>query len=176
MTDPRYPIGPWSAPAPLDEAALAGAVRDLAALPAALSAAVAGLDQAQLDTPYREGGWTVRQVVHHVAESHVNAWCRHRLALTEERPVVRPYDQDRWAELADSRSAPVTVSLALLAPLHARWVGLLRQLAPSDFAREFVHPDRPEKPWSLGESVHHYAWHGRHHTAQVRALRERMGW
>jgi uncharacterized damage-inducible protein DinB len=176
MSDPRYPIGPWPAPETVGEPELAGALRDLAELPAALSAAVAGLDQAQLDTPYREGGWTVRQIVHHVADSHANAWIRHRLALTEEKPVIRPYSQDRWAELPDSKGAPVTVSLALLAPLHARWVGLLRQLGPEDFGREFVHPEYPDRTFTIARNVHLYAWHGRHHTAQIRALRESRGW
>ena len=160
----------------LAAAEVTAAVDEIAALPAALAASVAGLDEARLDTPYRAGGWTLRQVVHHVADSHVNAYCRHRLALAEERPTVRPYDEARWAELPDARTLPVTVSLELLAALHARWGALLRALVPADLEREFLHPEWPDAPWTLAASVHHYAWHGRHHTAQVRALRAARGW
>jgi len=176
MTAPSYPIGPWRAPELLDAQALAAAIADIATLPAALAAAVAGLGDAQLDTPYREGGWTVRQLVHHVADSHVNAYCRHRLALAEERPTIRPYQQERWAELPDARTLPVAVSLDLLAALHGRWVALLRALTSAEFERQFLHPEWPDAPWTLGRSVHHYAWHGRHHTAQVGALRLARGW
>jgi uncharacterized damage-inducible protein DinB len=176
MTDSRYPIGPWRAPARLDAGALAAAVAEIAALPATLAAAVAGLGDERLDTPYRDGGWTVRQLVHHVADSHINAYCRHRLALAEERPTIRPYQEARWAELPDARTLPVAISLDLLCALHARWVALLGASTPADFEREFLHPERPESPWTLGESVHHYAWHGRHHTAHVRALRLARGW
>lgn len=176
MNDPRYPIGPWRMPEGIDAGAVAAAIDQLAALPAELATVLAGLDDARLDTPYRDGGWTVRQVAHHVADSHLNAYCRHRLALTEERPTIRPYQQATWAELADARTLPVGVSLDLLAPLHRRWTTLLRAVAAADLAREFLHPEWPDSPWTLGASVLHYAWHGRHHTAHVAALRTRRGW
>ena len=171
--DPRYPIGPWRPPLDFDSVALAAAIDALSTLPRELAAAVEGLADDRLDLPYREGGWTVRQLVHHVADSHLNAYCRHRLALTEERPTIRPYDQDAWATLADSLTQPVAVSLALLEALHARWTAFLRPLRRVDFDRQFLHPDRPGAPWRLGESVLMYAWHGRHHTAQIVAARER---
>ena len=139
-----------------------------------LRQAVAGLNDEQIDTPYREGGWTVRQVVHHVADSHMNAYVRARLTLTEDRPLVQPYDEKVWAVLHDARTAPIEPSLALIEGLHARFVALLRSLSPSDFTRTFRHPETGE--WSLERLVAFYAWHGKHHTAHIRSLRERMGW
>lgn len=146
----------------------AGAIDAIAAAPAALRAAVAGMTDADLDTPYRPGGWTVRQVVHHLPDSHMNAYVRLKLALTEERPTIRPYDEARWAELPDSRDVPVEVSLALLEALHLRWVALLRALPPASFERTLIHPEWPE-PMSLDRLVALYAWHGRHHVAHVAA-------
>lgn len=144
----------------------AAAIEAIAATPAALRAAVAGLSDAQLDTPYRAGGWTVRQLVHHVPDSHMNAYVRIKLALTEEQPTISPYDEGRWAELPDSREVPIDVSLSLLEALHLRWVALLRALPAEAFARTIVHPDWPE-PMSVDKLVALYAWHGRHHVAHA---------
>ena len=142
--------------------------------PANLRAAVEDLSEQQLDTPYRPGGWTVRQVTHHVPDSHMNAYIRFRLALTEEEPTIKPYDESRWAELADARTAPVETSLALLEALHLRWAMLLRSLSEPDFGRQFRHPEMGIV--SLDKNLALYAWHGRHHVAHVMFLRERMGW
>ncbi len=174
MTDPRYPIGPFEPPDALDAAQRVTCIDQIAAAPAALRDAVAGLDAGQLDTPYRDGGWTVRQVVHHVPDSHTNAYLRFKLALTEERPTIKTYDEKRWAETAEVNIVPVEVSLALLEALHRRWVPLLRALGPSDFARRMVHPE-----WgtpSLDQMLALYAWHGRHHTAHITTLRASRGW
>jgi hypothetical protein len=146
-----------------------------AATPARIREAVAGLSDEQLDTPYREGGWTVRQVIHHVPDSHLNAYIRLKLALTEDRPTIKPYDEARWAELIDSRDTPPEVSLALLESLHARWNTLLRSLREEDFQRSFLHPEQQET-FTLDGLIAMYSWHGRHHVAHVTALRERMRW
>jgi hypothetical protein len=139
-----------------------------------MRAAVSGLSTAQLDTPYRDGGWTVRQVVHHVPDSHMNAYTRFRLALTESEPTIKPYDQEAWANLADSRTAPVEWSLALLEALHRRWAAMLESLADEDFSRRFRHPEIGVV--TLGEVLGMYSWHGRHHVAHITGLRGRMGW
>jgi hypothetical protein len=139
-----------------------------------LRAAVAGLDAAQLDTPYRPGGWTVRQVVHHVPESHMNAYIRIKLALTENEPVIKPYDEDAWAKLPDVVPTSIETSLTLLDALHVRWVTLLRLLDDAQFARAFEHPEWGRVP--IEGAVAQYAWHGKHHTAHITRLRERMGW
>jgi uncharacterized damage-inducible protein DinB len=149
-------------------------LRQIAEAPARFREAVRNLDDAQLDTPYRPGGWTVRQVVHHVADSHMNAYIRFRLALTEDEPAIKPYDQAAWAELADARTLPVETSLSLLDGLHARWVALAASLPEAAFSRAFFHPERGRVP--LGANLAMYAWHGRHHAAHITALRERMGW
>jgi hypothetical protein len=175
MTDVRYPIGRFLDPATCTAASRAAALDDLAAAPARLREAVAGLDEARLDTPYRDGGWTARQVVHHVADSHLNAYCRHKLAWAEERPTIRPYDESVWAESAEARTAPVELSLELLAALHRRWVAFLRALPAEAFAREFFHPGA-QRWMSLDWSVAMYAWHGRHHAAHVTSLRAARGW
>jgi hypothetical protein len=172
--DLRYPVGPFVRPAQVSDDERAALVDEVAALPDRLAAAVIGLDELQLDTPYREGGWTVRQVTHHVADSHVNAYTRFRLALTEDVPTIRPYDETRWAVLADAQRGPVGPSLALLAALHSRWTQLLRSLAPADFARRLHHPETGTH--TLDQLLATYAWHGRHHVAHVTALRERMRW
>jgi uncharacterized damage-inducible protein DinB len=174
MSDPRFPIGPFVTPAALTPAERAAAIDQIDWAPAALRRAVLGLAPGQLDTPYRDGGWTVRQVVHHVADSHVNAYVRFKLALTEDRPAIRPYDQDRWAATPEVVAVPVDVSLALITALHARWVGLLRSMSPADFARTIVHPERGTP--TLDQTLALYAWHGRHHAAHITALRERMRW
>jgi hypothetical protein len=137
--------------------------------------AVAGLDAAQLDTPYRDGGWTVRQVVHHVPDSHMNAYIRHKLAATEEQPTIRPYEEAIWAELPEAKAAEIELSLAILDALHARWDRFLRALPDAAFARTFIHPALPS-PVSLDESVAMYAWHSRHHVGHIDALRRRQGW
>jgi hypothetical protein len=135
---------------------------------------VKGLTNDQLDTPYRPGGWTVRQVVHHVADSHLNAYCRLRLALTEDRPTIRPYEESRWAELPDAKNLPVDVSLALLESLTTRWVSLMRSLPPEAFDRRYVHPESGEHDLNYLAAM--YAWHTRHHVAHVTSLRTRQGW
>ena len=150
-------------------------VERIAAMPGRLRAAVAGLDGAQLDTPYRPGGWTVRQVVHHVPDSHLNAYTRFRLALTEDTPTIKPYEEARWAELPDARSAPPELSLMLLDALHARWVALLGTLGPVEGARAVRHPEH-DRLLTVDELLAMYAWHGEHHTAHITALRGLMGW
>ena len=172
--DPRYPIGKYTPPQEATPALRQQAIDSIAGTPAKLKAALSGLHDAQLDTPYRDGGWTVRQVVHHVPDSHLNAYVRFRLALTENQPTIKPYEEARWAELADAKSAPVAVSLALLEPLHDRWVRLLRSLTASDFARTFVHPEHGVR--TLDWMLFLYAWHGRHHTAHITTLRKQKGW
>lgn len=176
MTDDvRYPIGRYAPPDPIDADTLAAWKASLAAAPGRVRDAVAGLEPAQLDTPYREGGWTVRQVVHHLPDSHMNAYLRFKWALTEDRPRVPGYDQAAWAALADSVGGAVEPPLALLEALHRRWGLLLEAMAPEAFERTFVNPrDGAERSlaWLLGL----YVWHGSHHTAQVVALRMRRGW
>lgn len=173
--DPRYPIGRFTAPTSWDEALVAQWRAAIAALPGEIRAVVAGLDDAALDTPYREGGWTVRQLVHHVADSHLNAYTRFKLGLTEENPVIKPYDQDAWAALPDSRLLPVAPSLQMIEGLHARWAGLLGTLPPAGLDRSFIHPER-EGLFPLGRMLALYVWHGHHHVAHIRVLRERRGW
>ncbi|HVF92363.1 MAG TPA: bacillithiol transferase BstA [Blastocatellia bacterium] len=172
--DLRYPIGTFRFDGPLTAEQRGACIDRIEETPALLREAVERLSPEQLETPYRPGGWTVRQVVHHVPDSHLNSYVRFKLALTEDRPTIRPYLEDRWAELEDARSAPLDVSLALLDSLHRRWVLLLRSLKPEDFARTFDHPELGEV--SLEKNVALYAWHGRHHVAQITSLIERMGW
>jgi hypothetical protein len=171
--DLSFPIGKFDFQQPAPEA-VPSLIRDIAAAPALLRAAVRGLDDAQLDTPYRPGGWTVRQTVHHVGDSHMNAFIRSRLALTETDPAVFAYDQTLWAELPDMRKLPVEVSLQLVDALHTRWAAMLRGIAPADFGRTFRHPEFGVV--RLDTNVALYAWHGKHHTAHITGLRERMGW
>jgi uncharacterized damage-inducible protein DinB len=152
----------------------AARIAEIDAAPAALRAAVAGLSEEQLATPYRPGGWTVRQVVHHLPDSHANAYVRFKLALTEDNPTIKPYLEARWAELPDNAGTPVEVSLGLLEALHRRWVVLLRGMGPEDFARPLTHPEKGRL--SLDQMLALYAWHGRHHVAHVTSLTERMGW
>ena len=175
MTDLRYPIGKFSYDGEMSPGRRAECVDRIAAAPKSLRSAVAGLTSAQLDTPYREGGWTVRQVVHHVPDSHLNAYTRLRLALTEASPTIRPYEEARWAELPDARSAPIEISLSLLEALHHRWVALLRQLGPVEGARTFLHPEH-KRVITIDELIAMYAWHGEHHVAHITSLRGRMGW
>lgn len=174
MTAPRYPLGPMPQPPALTPGERARAISALRTLPAELRAAVSRLDDPQLDTPYRAGGWTLRQVVHHVADSHLNAFIRLKLALTEENPAVKPYDEGRWADLPDMR-LPAGVSLGLLDGLHVRWAAVLENLKPLDWAREWTHPAQG-LTFTVDTLAAMYAWHGRHHTAHILGLRERRGW
>lgn len=172
--DPRYPIG-RHVPIGDSTRALEDALADIRHLPAMLEQSILDLDEAQLATPYREGGWDLRQLVHHVADSHMNAYIRCRLALTEDNPVIKPYDQDAWAQLLDNEAVPINISLTLLHALHARWHATLSQLGADDWSRTVFHPEQ-QREITVREMTGMYAWHGRHHVAQVRALRERMGW
>jgi uncharacterized damage-inducible protein DinB len=173
-SDIRYPIGPATLDDDLDPARRSELIEQIDRAPAALRAAVGGLDERQLDTPYRPGGWTVRQVVHHVADSHMNAYVRFKLALTEDQPLVKTYEEGRWAELDDARTAPVETSLTLLDTLHRRWVQFLRSMKASDFRRALNHPEHGSI--SLDQLLSLYGWHGRHHTAHITSLRAREGW
>ena len=173
-TDPRYPIGKFSytvAPSDAEKVQLIAAIEKA---PAELRAAVHGLIPQQLDTPYRDGGWTVRQVVHHVPDSHMNAYIRFKLALTEDTPTIKPYAEDLWAKLEDTRSTPVEVSLTLLESLHDRWVRVLKSIQAVQWQRTFHHPEAGVM--SLEKSLALYAWHGRHHVAHITELRKKMGW
>jgi len=172
--DLRYPVGKFSFPDAVSPGDRLTFVGGIAETPANLRTAIGGLSEEQLDTPYRSGGWTVRQVVHHFADSHLNSYTRFRLALTEDQPTIKPYREDRWAELPDARTGPVEVSLTLLECLHARWVDLLRSLTDAEWKRTFRHPELG--PISLEQNAALYAWHGRHHVAHILNLRERMGW
>jgi uncharacterized damage-inducible protein DinB len=174
MPDLRYPIGKFHFDGPLTEEQKQTSLDDVASTPARLRAAVKGLSEAQLDTPYRPGGWSVRQVVHHVPDSHLNAYVRFKLALTEDDPTIKPYAEDRWAELADTKLTPVEVSLTMLDSLHDRWMRLLRSLTPEDWKRTFRHPELGSM--TLEKTLALYAWHGRHHMAHITALREQNGW
>ncbi len=172
--DPRYPIGKFELPKDVTPALRQAAIEEVAAAPAKVRAAVAGFSDAQLDTPYREGGWTVRQVVHHLADSHMNAYVRWRLALTETQPTIKPYEESAWAKLEDARSAPVEVSLKLLESMHERWARLLRSVKTEQYARTLLHPDHGVK--NLDWLLFLYSWHGKHHTAHITQLRKQKGW
>lgn len=173
--DLRYPVGRFTLVAPSTDDVRRAALEDIAALPARMREAVDGLSDAQLDTPYRPGGWTVRQVVHHVPDSHMHAYIRLKLALTEDTPSIKPYDEKTWAELADSRM-PIEVSLGLLDGIHARMVALFRVMKPADWARTFNHPEYPDGPLTIDWILQGYAWHSRHHVAHITSLRQREGW
>ena len=172
--DARYPIGKLEMPKDISTARRKQAIDSIAETPAKLRAAVAGLTETQLDTPYREGGWTVRQVIHHVPDSHMNAYLRFKHALTEDKPTIKPYAEAVWAELADAKSAPIASSQLLLDALHERWTILLRSLQPEQFARLLVHPEHGERTvdWLLFV----YEWHGKHHAAHITELRKNKGW
>jgi len=175
VTDLRYPIGPFAYDGRMTDARRAECVARIAAAPGQLRTVVAGLDDAQLDTPYRPGGWTVKQVVHHVPDSHMNAYSRFKLALTEDEPTIKTYDEAAWAELADSRRVPIEVSLDLLDALHMRWVALLRSMDAADFNRGLRHPEHG-RVLTLKQMLGLYSWHGRHHVAHINSLRKREGW
>jgi hypothetical protein len=172
--DLRYPVGKFSRPSRVSAEERKAFVDQIAGTPEELRRAVSSLDERQLGTPYRPGGWTVRQVVHHVPDSHLNSYVRFKLAVTEDEPTIKPYDEARWAELEDGSRAPIETSLQLLEALHERWVMFLRSLSPEQCARTFRHP-------ALGlvtvdQNIALYAWHGRHHVAHITRLREREGW
>lgn len=171
--DPRYPIGKFEMPAEILPERRAQAIDELASTPAKMRAAVKGLQDTQLDTPYREGGWTVRQVVHHVPDSHMNALIRLKLALTEPKPTIKTYEEAAWAELADAKM-PIEVSQTLLDSVHARWDRIWRAMKPEDFARSLVHPGHGER--TVDWLLFIYEWHGKHHTAHITELRKQKGW
>ena len=174
--DLRYPVGEFHRPKKtLTAAERAAMITAIAATPAEMEAAVRGLSKSQLDTPYRPGGWTVRQTVHHVADSHMNAYTRFKLALTEDVPTIKPYDEAKWAELPDSKSDLVVQSLTLLEMLHKRWHVLLTHMQQSDFLRKLNHPEW-DGPLTLDAMLALYAWHGKHHAAHITALRQRQAW
>lgn len=172
-TDLRYPIGKFQRVENATDAQRRASIAAIAEAPARLRQAVAGLNEQQLDTPYRPGGWTVRQVVHHLPDSHMNAYVRFKLALTEHEPAIKTYEEARWAELADTKAA-IEPSLLLLDNLHQRWIVLLNSLAPSDWQRKLRHPEAGLL--TLDSMLQLYSWHGRHHVAHITSLRERNGW
>ena len=174
VRDLSYPIGKFHYETPLTKTQRNAALDTIAGVPAKLREAVRGLSPAQLDTPYRPDGWTVRQVVHHVPDSHMNAFIRTKLALTEDEPTIKPYDEKRWADLVDARLTPIETSLVLLEAVHERWNHLLRAMTDSDFARAFRHPEHGLRTLDWMTAL--YAWHGPHHVAHITALRERNGW
>lgn len=173
MSDPRFPIGKFHRPAAYTPELRAEHLAELEQAPALMRQAASGLNDQQLDTPYRDGGWTVRQVVHHVPDSHMNSYIRFKWALTEDNPLIKAYHEDLWAELADSK-APIEGSLVMLERLHERWTLLLKSMDEAAWKRTFKHPQNGDMPLEMALAL--YAWHGRHHVAHVTALRERMGW
>jgi hypothetical protein len=177
--DLRYPIGkaaeqPFSTKG-YDENLKASHIRDIQMCPSLLEQVISNLDEHQLNIPYRDGGWTSKQVIHHVADSHMNAYIRFKLALTEDDPTIKPYNEAAWAELSDTKNLPVNVSLTLLHALHTRWVELMRGMSEADWQRTIFHPEHKRKI-SLWDMLGTYAWHGKHHAAHITALRERMEW
>jgi hypothetical protein len=173
--DQRYPIGKFRYDDDSSRAAIDRSIATIQSLPGAFRAAVTGLDEQQLGTPYRDGGWTVRQLVHHVPDSHLNAYVRFKLALTENTPTIKPYDEAEWAKLGDTAKVPIEVSLTMLDALHARWVALMRSMSDPDFERQYTHPEQNQAV-PLRAAAALYAWHGRHHTAHILSLRQRTGW
>ena len=172
--DPRFPVGDFKPQVDVTPQMRSAAIEEIAGTPAKVRAALAGLNDARLDTPYRDGGWTVRQVAHHLADSHINAYIRLRLALTEVEPTIKPYAEGDWAKLEDAAHAPVEVSVRLLESLHDRWVRLLRSLQPEAFSRTFRHPEHGVR--TIDWLLFLYTWHGRHHTAHITELRKQKGW
>jgi hypothetical protein len=174
MSDPRYPIGKFKFDGSPSEEQRSKLIENIQEAPATLRTAIKNLTPEQIETPYRDGGWTVRQVVHHVPESHMNAYVRFKLALTEDEPTIKPYMEDLWAGTPDVHSTPLEVSLTLLTSLHDRWVHLLRSLKPAEWKRTFRHPEIGVV--SLEKTLALYSWHGQHHVAHITELRKRMGW
>jgi len=171
----KYPIGKFVAPDAIDKNLIASCIADIAAFPQRLKNAVEHLSTLQLDTPYRPGGWTIRQVVHHCADSHMNSWMRFKLALTEDQPVIKPYHEDRWAELPDSKIMDIEPALLLIQGLHSKWEYLLQTLSSADLQRIFVHPEHG-KEYKLDVVITLYAWHCNHHLAHITSLISRQGW
>jgi DinB superfamily len=171
----KYPIGLFSAPETITEEDLQGYISDIEKLPANLKNLVSDFSEEQLNTVYRPDGWTVRQVIHHVADSHMNAYIRFKLALTEDTPTIKPYYEDKWAELGDSKKTSAAVSLKLLEYLHERWVNLLKSMSKKDFEKSFFHPEHG-KEFSLDEITAMYSWHGKHHLAHIEELKKRKAW
>ncbi|MGG1397570.1 YfiT family bacillithiol transferase [Bacillus salipaludis] len=169
----KYPIGTFQFNGEITNNIIKDWISEIESLPRLLRDAVKDLDNEQLNTPYRSGGWTVRQVIHHLADSHMNAYVRFKLALTEEKPVIKPYDETKWAELSDY-TLPIDISLSLLDALHQRWTYLLRSLRPADMEKTFIHPESGEV--SVGRNIGIYAWHGRHHLSHITSLCNRTGW
>ena len=174
LDDLRFPVGKFHHEGSVNDQQKQAFLDEIEQTPAKLRAAVGGLSDSQLDTPYRPDGWTVRQVVHHVPDSHLNSYVRFKLALTEDEPTIKTYAEDRWAELSDTKATPIEVSLVLLESLHHRWVRLLRSLTPEQWKRRFRHPELG--PMTLEKTLALYAWHGRHHVAHITELRKRMSW
>jgi len=172
--DLRYPIGEFKAATPITLEMRSAAIAAIEGLPRRMREAVAGLNDAQLDTRYRPGGWTVRQVVHHVADSHMNALIRVKLALTEDRPTIKPYDENAWSALPDAK-LPIAVSLNLIDGIHTRWVALVNGMAADQFARAFIHPELKTE-MTVDYHLQLYAWHSQHHVAHITGLRRRKGW
>ncbi len=170
----KYPIGRFKIDGYITREMISGFIDEIANAPDELKEAVKNLSESQLDTPYRPGGWTVRQVVHHLPDSHMNSYIRFKLALTENSPQIKPYDEAEWAKLKDSTDTPIRVSLELLDALHKRWAVLLKSLSPNDLKKTFYHPERGEV--SLDNTIALYAWHGKHHIAHINSLRKKMGW
>ncbi|MEP6615375.1 MAG: YfiT family bacillithiol transferase [Ginsengibacter sp.] len=179
-TDLRYPIGkveeqPNSNVSGFDEGVKSIYLKEIEMCPALLENSILNLDEVELDTPYRPGGWTVKQVIHHVADSHMNAYIRFKLALTEDNPTIKPYDEASWAELSDAHNLPMNISLTLLHALHARWVEIMRNMKEAEWMRTVFHPEQ-KRELTLWQMLRSYAWHGKHHVAHVTSLKERMGW
>jgi uncharacterized damage-inducible protein DinB len=172
--DPRYPIGKY-ATQPFSVKQKQDWLNDIRFLPQSIENAVLNLDESQLETPYRDGGWTVKQVVHHVADSHMNAYCRFKLGLTEENPTIKPYMENLWAQLPDTKNVPINISLTLLHALHIRWIEILVNMKDEDFNRTVFHPEH-QKEITLWYLLGLYSWHSRHHTAHITSLRDRKGW
>lgn len=173
-SDPRYPVGKFQAPETITADDRARYIGEIRRLPDGLRAAIDGLDDSKLDTPYRDGGWTVRQVVHHLAESHMNSFIRFKLALTEDSPTIKPYDEAACAETADAKTMPVAPSIDLLDGLHQRWTVLLQSMSDAEFQRAFLHPERGVMRLDMNLAL--YDWHCRHHLGHITSLRDRMGW
>jgi hypothetical protein len=174
VDDPRFPTGKFQFNPDVTPELRQACIAAIREAPAAMRAAVTGLNETQLNTPYRDGGWTVRQVAHHVPDSHMNAFIRFKLALTETNPTIKPYSEDAWAKLSDVAATPVETSVVLLEALHQRWVSLLEGMGPGDFPRPLMHPERGAV--TLDWLLQLYAWHGRHHVAHITTLRVREGW
>ena len=175
LEDLRYPVGKFHFPDSMEPGKIPGPIAIIETFPLKLRQETASLDDVQLDTPYRENGWTIRQVVHHVADSHINSYCRFKLAMTEINPVIKPYFEDRWAALPDGSTAPVDYSLNIVDAIHARWVLFLKNLDTKDFDRTFLHPEH-NRTFSLYQALCMYSWHCDHHLAHITSLKKRKGW